>query len=112
MRKHYNPHEFINRSYNLQEVIKLLNVGHFNQFEPGLFDDVIGSMLSCDDAWVTLADFDSYVEAQEKAAGLYRNRDAWVQKSIINTARSGVFSTDRTMREYNDEIWKLTPISI
>ncbi len=112
LRHHYHPQSYIDRSFNLQEVMKLLTVGHFNQFEPGIFDDVIHSMTSPSDAWVTLADFDSYVEAQEQAAELYQNRELWVKKSIINTARSGVFSTDRTMRDYNEDIWQLEPITI
>lgn len=112
VRKHYNPHDYIGRSYNLQQVMKLLQVGHFNQFEPGIFDDIIGSMLSPSDSWLTLADFDSYVEAQEKAAQLYKDRENWIRKSIINSARSGIFSTDRTMDEYNRDIWKLKPVKV
>lgn len=112
LRQHYNPQDYVNRSYNLQQVMTLLNVGHFNQVEPGIFDEVIASMLNPHDAWVTLADFDSYVEAQERAAALYQDREQWVKKSILNTARSGIFSTDRTMQEYNRDIWKLQPINM
>jgi len=112
LRQNYTPQHFIDRSENLQAVMNLLTVGHFNQFEPGIFNDVIGSMTSPTDAWVTLADFDSYVEAQERAALLYQSPEQWVKKSIINTARSGIFSTDRTMQDYNRDIWKLEPITI
>lgn len=112
LRHHYHPQSYIDRSFNLQEVMKLLTVGHFNQFEPGIFDDVIQSMMSPHDAWITLADFDSYVEAQEQASKQYQDRKLWVKKSIINTARSGVFSTDRTMKDYNKDIWQLEPITI
>jgi starch phosphorylase len=59
------------------------------------------------DNWLTLADFRSYIDCQETAAANYRDRESWIRKSILNTASSGYFSTDRTMREYNEEIWKL-----
>ena len=85
----------------------LLESGHFNLFEPDIFHDIISSLRSPDDHWLTLADFRSYVEAQKNAAACYRDREAWIHKSILNTASSGYFSTDRTMQEYNKDIWKL-----
>lgn len=112
LRKHYNPQSFVDADYNLQAVMGLLESGHFNQFEPGIFDGIIGSLKNPGDPWLTLADFSSYVAAQEQAANVYQNRKDWVRKSIINSARSGIFSTDRTMQEYNDDIWKLTPVKI
>ncbi len=112
LKRHYNPQEFIDSSFDLQQVMKLLESGHFNQFEPGIFDGVIGSLKSPADPWVTLADFQSYVDVQNQAAQAYRDRSEWVRMSIVNTARSGIFSTDRTMQEYNDDIWHLEPIKI
>lgn len=112
LKQNYQPQEFINNSTALQEVMALLESGHFNQFEAGIFNDVINSIKTPSDPWMTLADFQSYIEVQEKAANEYQNRSEWVKKSIINSARSGIFSTDRTMQEYNDDIWKLEPITI
>ncbi|WP_040726114.1 glycogen/starch/alpha-glucan phosphorylase [Thiomicrorhabdus sp. Kp2] len=112
LRHHYRPQNYINASSDLQAVMGLLESGHFNHFEPGIFNDIINSIKSSNDPWMTLADFQSYVEAQEHAAQAYQDRDDWVRKSIINSARSGIFSTDRTMKEYNDDIWKLEPITI
>ena len=60
-------------------------------------------------AFLFAFDFRSYVDAQERAAVAYRDRERWTRMSILNTAASGKFSTDRTMAEYNAEIWKLTP---
>ena len=107
MKKHYDPQSFIDRDPDLQAVMHLLESDHFNLFEPNIFHDIIASLHSPHDQWLTLADFRSYVDCQEKAAECYRNRSSWVQKSILNTASSGYFSTDRTIREYNDDIWKL-----
>jgi len=109
MRHDYQPQQIIDDDPDLQAVMFLLESGHFNLFEPGIFNDVIASLKSPHDPWLTLADFRSYVDTQEEAAEAYRDRDRWVRMSILNTARSGFFSTDRTMQEYNNEIWKLTP---
>jgi starch phosphorylase len=88
----------------------LLESGHFNHFEPGLFDPIIQAIRNPQDPWLVAADFRTFVEAQERVAAAYRDRDLWGRMSIINTAASGKFSTDRTMTEYNREIWKLTPV--
>ena len=68
------------------------------------------SISSPHDPWLTAADFRSYVEAQKRAAAVFRDVDGWTRMSIRNTACSGRFSTDRTMREYNRDIWRLTPV--
>ncbi|MFZ4704333.1 MAG: glycogen/starch/alpha-glucan phosphorylase, partial [Candidatus Methylumidiphilus sp.] len=81
------------------------------KFEPNIFDPVIMSIRNPHDPWMTAADFSSYVEAQRKAAEAYRDEEAWTRMSILNTAASGKFSTDRTISEYNRDIWKLQPIS-
>jgi len=107
MQGNYDPHSFIDNDPDLKAVINLLESGHFNLFEPNIFNDIIASIRSPHDPWLTLADFRSYVDCQEKVAECYRDQQSWVRKSILNTASSGFFSTDRTMREYNDEIWKL-----
>lgn len=109
-RMDYDPLAIVADDVQLTAVIDSLKSGLFNPQEPGIFDSVIDAMLSPDDPWMSIADFSSYIEAQEKVADLWRDQAGWIQKSICNVAASGFFSTDRTMREYNDEIWKLTPI--
>ena len=83
--------------------------GHFNPCEPGIFDMILDALLSPHDPWMTLADFRSYVEAQERVSLAWQDQEHWTHMSILNTASSGFFSTDRTMEEYNRDIWKLTP---
>ena len=107
MQSHYDPQSFIDNDPDLQAVMNLLESGHFNLFEPDIFKDIIASIRSPNDHWLTLADFRSYVDCQENAAACYRDRESWIHKSILNTACSGYFSTDRTMQEYNRDIWKL-----
>ena len=75
-----------------------------------LFDDIINSITNPHDPWLTAADFRSFVDAQTQAAAAYRDQKRWVRMSILNTATSGKFSTDRTMRDYNEEIWKLEAV--
>jgi starch phosphorylase len=110
-RANYDPNAIIAADANLKRVMTLLESGHFNQFEPGLFDPLINAIRSPHDPWLVAADFPDFVAAQARAAAAYRDRERWTRMSILNTARSGKFSTDRTMREYNAEIWKLTPVS-
>ena len=112
LRHHYDPVAIINQDEDLQRVMSFLECGHFNQFEPGIFDGIIGSLKSPHDPWVTIADFRSFVEAQKRVEVAYQDKDRWTKMSIINTANSGKFSTDRTITEYNNELWKLTPVSV
>jgi len=112
LRDHYDPASMIEQDDDLKRVMNLLECGHFNQFEPGIFDDVINSIKSPDDQWVTIADFRSFIDAQKRVEAAYQDKDLWTRMSIMNTANSGKFSTDRTIQNYSDEIWKLKPVAI
>jgi len=109
-RRHYDPAALAAADSDLGRVLRLMQNGHFSMFEPGLFDPVISSVLSPHDPWLTAADFSSFVEAQLRVAEAYRERERWVRMSIINSARSGKFSTDRTILEYNEDIWRLPQV--
>ncbi len=109
-RKDYRPQEIVAADEDFSAVMKLLQSGHFNRFEPGVLDPVIQSILEPADPWMTAADFRSFVDAQAEAANAYRDAARWTRMSILNAARSGRFSTDRTMREYNRDIWGLDPV--
>ncbi len=110
-RHDYRPADIVAADTDLQQVLALLQSGHFNACEPGIFDHVINALLSADDPWLTLADFRSFIEAQLQVEQTWRNSQRWTQMSILNTAHSGFFSTDRTMQAYNKEIWRLSPIN-
>ena len=107
----YNPNEIIEADDDLRRVMQMLESGHFSQFEPGIFEPISGSIRSPHDCWLTAADFRAYVDAQRLVSAAYLDTEGWTRMSILNTARSGWFSTDRTMREYNRDIWKLDPIA-
>jgi len=106
-KQNYQPDQIIENDDELKQVMHLLKCGHFNSFEYGIFDEIITSLVNPFDPWLTLADFRSYIEAQEKVSQAYQNKSSWIKMSIMNTASSGFFSTDRTMQEYNNDIWKL-----
>ena len=92
--------------------MQLLESGHFNRFEPGIFDPLIQSVREPADPWMTAADFRTFADAQVRAGEVYKDVERWTTMSILNTASSGRFSTDRTMREYNEDIWKLEPVPL
>ena len=108
LRGHYQPQTYIDADPDLREVMDLLVAGHFNSLEPGIFDMILDAVRSPHDPWVTLADFRAYVDAQERVSRAWQDQASWTRMSILNTASSGFFSTDRTMHEYNRDIWKLT----
>ncbi|QUM84878.1 glycogen/starch/alpha-glucan phosphorylase [Moritella sp. 28] len=110
IRAHYNPENIIANDDKLNSVMTLLNSGHFNLFENGLFQPLIDSILNPHDQWLVAHDFASYCEAQQSAALAYQDKAAWTRLSILNTAASGTFSSDRTINEYNQDIWKLTQL--
>ena len=111
-RGQYDPQAIIKADEDFSRVMHLLDSGQFNRFEPGILDSIIQSIREPADLWMTAADFRGFIDAQVSAGELYKDRDRWVRMSILNTASSGRFSTDRTMRDYNDEIWKLDPIKL
>jgi len=111
LRGSYDPQAIIDADDDFHRVMDLLQSGHFNHFEPGIFDSIIQSIREPSDMWMTAADFRAFVDAQAEAGEAYQDEARWTRMSILNTASSGRFSTDRTMRDYNDDIWCLDPIS-
>jgi starch phosphorylase len=111
-RKNYNPREIISADEDLSRVVSLLETDFFNANEPHIFNNIINAFSSPHDPWMTIADFRSYVDAQQKAGEAYQDKTLWTKMSILNSAHSGKFSTDRTMEEYNQEIWQLEKVNI
>ncbi|MBU2870686.1 glycogen/starch/alpha-glucan phosphorylase [Colwellia sp. E2M01] len=107
IRENYQPNDIIANSETLSAVMHLLESGHFNLFEPGIFDAIIKNIRDPHDMWLTAYDFDSYFRAQREVDKFYQDQTLWTKVSILNTAASGVFSSDYTISQYRDEIWKL-----
>ncbi|SFQ14343.1 starch phosphorylase [Lachnospiraceae bacterium XBB1006] len=111
----YDPMEIFNRDANVRRVVMQLINGRFSGSDTELFRRVYDSLLNTNssmfaDTYFILKDFESYREAQEKINKLYQDEKTWAKMAILNTASSGKFSADRTIQEYVDDIWKLTPI--
>jgi starch phosphorylase len=107
----YRPMDYYNGSQNLRDVIDLIRSGFFSRGDTELFRPLIDGLLY-HDPYLLLADFQSYVECQERVADVYRDSERWTRMSILNTARSGKFSSDRTIREYCNDIWRVKAVSI
>ena len=110
LRPHYNPCAIIEADEEIKAVINLLESGHFSQFEQGIFNDIIASIKSPNDPWMTIADFRSFIDAQERVSEAYRDKERWTKMSILNTASSGKFSTDRTITQYANDIWGISAV--
>lgn len=102
----YNPGEYIQRNSMLREIFKLMGGNFFSPHTPGIFSPIIES-LTVLDPFLVCADFESYCRIQDQISTAYLNRDEWIKKSIINVSKSGYFSSDRTIREYAGDIWKV-----
>ena len=111
-RPHYNPVAIIEQDDDLKRVMNLIECGHFNQFESGIFDCILNSLKSPHDQWMTIADFRSFIDAQKQVEVAFKDQERWTRMSILNTACSGKFSTDRTITDYNNDIWKLKAIHV
>ncbi len=105
----YYSRDFIGRDPVLREVLELIGKNYFSAYQPGLFDPILESVYNADPFFIC-ADFASYCAVQDAVSRLYLDQTEWVKKSIINVANSSFFSSDRTIREYNKDIWKVRPL--
>ena len=103
----YRPLDYYERSERVRRVMDAISSGMFSPGEPALFDWVRHLLLDNPDRYFHLADLDSYAEAQAAAAGDFARPDTWARKAVLNVARIGKFSSDRTIREYAADIWNL-----
>ncbi len=103
----YNPRSFYDGNAELKAAIDMIDDGTFSDGDPSLFDPIVRSMLDRDE-YMILADYQSYLDIQDAVSDAYKDQDAWTRMSILNAARSGFFSSDRTMRQYSEDIWKVS----
>jgi starch phosphorylase len=107
----YRPLDYYESNPQLRDVIDLIRSGFFSKGDGELFRPLIDGLLY-HDPYMLLADFQSYVECQNRVSEAYRDTERWTRMSILNTARSGRFSSDRTIREYCADIWHAEPVPI
>ena len=106
-RQSYDPNAIIAADEDISRVMNLLEGGRFNPSEPGIFDMLFAGLRTPHDPWLSIADFRSFIDAQQQVNDAYADQDLWTTMSIRNTAASGWFSSDRTIQQYADEIWKV-----
>jgi starch phosphorylase len=110
--KGYDPKNHYHSNSQLKEVLDQLDSGFFCQEDPNLFKPIVDSLLNKGDYYLLLADFASYMECQEKVSRTYQDPDQWTEKAILNVANMGKFSSDRSIREYAEQIWHASPVPI
>jgi len=107
----YRPADIYRKNDELKSVIDLLNSGVFSHGDRTLFRPLTDQLVK-HDPFLLLADYQPYMEAQELADRSYRDYDHWTRMSILNTARIGKFSSDRSIRDYCEKIWKINPVPV
>ncbi len=107
----YNPLEYYEGNKELKKIIDMISSNYFNASEPGIFQPIIEKLLH-DDYYCLFADYQSYIDAQDKVSELYMNTNEWTKKTVLNVARVAKFSSDRSIKEYAEKIWKVEPVKI
>jgi len=107
----YNPRSYYESNPLLKEIFDALAGGEFSRGDRKLFEPLLQSLLTRDD-YMLLADYQSYVDCQDRVAQAFRDHDQWTRRSIFNVARIGKFSSDRSIRDYCSDIWKTWPVKI
>ncbi len=107
----YNPWDYYNANAELRQVIDRIASGYFSLGNPDMFRPIVESLMHRD-VFLHMADYQSYIDCQEQVAAAYRDQDNWLRMSILNAARTGKFSSDRTIEEYCQDIWKTEPVKI
>jgi len=110
-RKGYNPSGILAVNEELQRIFTLIRENFFSMDQPDLFKPIHDSLLY-EDVYMLLADYDSYSNTQWKISQDFLNQELWTKKSILNVARIGKFSSDRTIKEYAKDIWKIEPVHL
>ncbi len=108
----YNPWDYYHADEELRTVVDWLGSSYFTPNEPGAFGQLYHSLLAGGDPYKLLADFRSYSDCQARVDAAYRDQAKWAKMAILNTARMGKFSSDRTIREYAEQIWNLPAVRI
>ena len=104
----YRPGDYYAQNTGLREVIDFISSGELGRGDRELFRPIVDNLLG-NDPFFLLADYQAYIDAQEKVSALWRDQAAWTRKSILNTARMGKFSSDRSIRDYCTRVWQIEP---
>jgi starch phosphorylase len=109
--KDYHPKQYYDSDPELRETVDQIASGSFSGGDRNLFKPIVDSLLY-GDPYLLVADYRSYVESQEQVSLAYKDQAKWTRMSILNVARMGKFSSDRSIKEYCDKIWKVRPLPV
>ncbi len=113
-RKGYNPWSYLEKSKTLKQVLETIRDNTFDPSQPDLFKDIYNDLTEHGDYYFYLADFEQYIQCNEEVDALYAKSSKWAEMAILNVARMGWFSSDRSIQDYCDQIWQLerTPVDM
>jgi starch phosphorylase len=109
--KGYNPKKYYESNPSLKRVIDMIASNYFNPKEPGIFNDMINGLMNVD-YYCVFADYQAYIDTQDRVAKEFLDQEEWTKKSIYNVARIGKFSSDRAVSEYAKKIWNVKPVKL
>ncbi len=112
LRPHYNPRDIYQKDEEIRQALDMVRQNFFSLMEPGIFDPLVRSLLDEGDRYMLLADLRDYIETQDRVDAAFKDSEGWARKSILNVARAGRFSSDRTIAEYTSEIWHVKPVKV
>jgi starch phosphorylase len=107
----YRPADYIDGNNELRAALEMINRGDFSRGDTEVFRPLVDNLM-LSDPFLVLADYAAYVACQEKVGAAWQDQEQWTRMSILNTARSGKFSSDRSIREYCEEIWNVRPVTV
>ena len=110
LRPTYRSKDFYENDPEIKMALDMIKSNAFSVLEPGLFDPIVRNLLEYNDYYMLLADLRSYSDAQDRVDATYRDAKKWNRMSLVNIARSGLFSSDRAVQEYCDKIWHIKPV--
>jgi glycogen phosphorylase len=105
----YNPRDYYDSNASLRETIDQIGSGVFSKGDRELFRPLVDSLLNRDE-YMLLADYQAYIDCQDLVSNAFRDKRSWTRMSVLNVTRMGKFSSDRSIREYCDKIWKVQPL--
>jgi starch phosphorylase len=107
----YRPRDYYEQNPRLREVLDFITSGTLAAGDANLFSPLVNDLLS-NDPFMVLADYQAYIDAQDRVSELWRNQQAWTRMSILNVARMGKFSSDRSIRDYCEHVWNIMQVSV
>ena len=107
----YHPMDYYQNNEELKAAIDRISSGHFSRGDRDLFQPIVDSLLY-DDQYMLFADYQQYIDCQERVSDVFKDRKTWIKMSILNTARMGKFSSDRSIMDYSRKIWDVKPVPV